>query len=251
MKCRLCDRPTAAGSGKLCADCSKALKRARARAAALRSSPASLPYQLAAATNSASSSLASMSVPMPGWRRHAAWAGTGLVAIGLVYLGQDELDRRTAPNAVVVEGAPTSWTEPSKDDAQAASMLLEPPSSPTSTIPAPAAIKTGARTGTTSTNANRESKSPSPPPALAIETAANMVKGGPTSEAEASQILARASASPLAQTTDTGQSFASALEKCGTERLLSRFICEQKVYLQYCEDKWEKDPRCTRRTGSN
>ena len=29
MKCRLCDRPTAAGSGKLCFDCTKALHRAR------------------------------------------------------------------------------------------------------------------------------------------------------------------------------------------------------------------------------
>ena len=36
MKCRLCDRPTTPGTGKLCLDCTKALHRARAGSAAAR-----------------------------------------------------------------------------------------------------------------------------------------------------------------------------------------------------------------------
>ena len=30
----------------------------------------------------------------------------------------------------------------------------------------------------------------------------------------------------------------------GTEKLI-----EQKTYLQYCEDKWDKDPKCMRKVG--
>ena len=36
MKCRLCDRPTTVGTGKLCFDCTKSLHRARARSAKVR-----------------------------------------------------------------------------------------------------------------------------------------------------------------------------------------------------------------------
>jgi hypothetical protein len=39
------------------------------------------------------------------------------------------------------------------------------------------------------------------------------------------------------------------MQKCGSETLLSKFICEQKTYMAYCEDKWDKDPRCMRKVG--
>lgn len=251
MKCRLCDGPTA-GTDKLCVDCAKALKRARARASALRNPPASLPDQVEATTASAPSSLAPLSVLASGWRRHVAWAAAGLVTIGIIYLAQREPGRPPA-DAVAVDRAPTSVSasEPAKVNAPAVSMPSEASSAPVPSTLTPVAVKTGATAGTTSKNANRESKSSSPPSTPAKESAAGKAKGGLPSEPEASQLLARASVSPSVPPADTGQSFASALAKCGNEGLLTRFICEQKLYLQYCEDKWDKDRRCMRSTGSN
>ncbi len=48
MKCRLCDRPTAAGTGKLCLDCTKALHARARRSAAMRKPPTSPPDQVEA-----------------------------------------------------------------------------------------------------------------------------------------------------------------------------------------------------------
>jgi len=70
-------------------------------------------------------------------------------------------------------------------------------------------------------------------------------------EPEASPLLAQGSVAAASSPSDGAQVLASALEKCGKETFLSRFVCEQKMYMQYCEDKWEKDPRCMRKTGNN
>jgi hypothetical protein len=64
-------------------------------------------------------------------------------------------------------------------------------------------------------------------------------------------LLARASVPPAAAATDGEQAFANGKAECGNEAFLSRFICEQKAYMQYCEGKWDKDPHCMRRSGSS
>jgi len=52
-----------------------------------------------------------------------------------------------------------------------------------------------------------------------------------------------------AQPVDGAQMLAAAMQKCGSEGLFSKFICEQKAFLQYCEEKWDKDPKCMRKGG--
>jgi len=256
MKCRLCDRPTA-GTGKLCVDCTTTLRRARARSAAQRPPPAAPSDQVeAVTTTSAPSSLRPMAVLAPGRRRHIAWAAIGLIAIGTAYLGQRESARPPASEPVAVDRAPTSLPDSSRVDtstvgAQAVSMPSDAPSAPVRSAQASSAAKPDARGATPATNGNRGSKSSPPRSTLANETPANTENGRPPPEPESAQLLARASASPSVLPADSGQSYGSMLEKCGNEGLLSRFICEQKMYIQYCEDKWDKDPRCMRRTGSN
>jgi hypothetical protein len=255
MKCRLCDRPTV-GTGKLCVDCTTTLRRARARSAAQRPPPAAPSDQVeAVTTTSAPSSLRPMAVLAPGRRRYIAWAAIGLMAIGTAYLGQRESARPAAREPVAVDRAPASLPESSRVDAstvgaQAVSTPSDAPLAPAPSAQASAAAKEDARGATPLTNGNRGSK-PSPPRStLANETPANTKNGRPP-EPESAQLLARASASPSVLPADSGQSYASMLEKCGNEGLLSRFICEQKMYIRYCEDKWDTDPRCMRRTGSN
>lgn len=250
MKCRLCDQPTP-GKVKLCRDCTNALMRARARSAAKRQPPTSLPDRVEAVAGTSAPPLPwAMSVVAPGRRRHVAWAAGALVALGILYLGQREMELQPIRDTVGVDRASTSWSKPSGVNAPEVAMPSDAPSAPVPSHLAVAAVKTGARGGTTSTNANRDSKSSSPPSTLSSETAAGKAKGEPPPEAEASQLLARASVSPSVSPTDSGQSYASAVEKCGNGGPLSRFICEQKVYMQYCEDKWEKDPRCMRTSGN-
>jgi hypothetical protein len=130
-------------------------------------------------------------------------------------------------------------------------MPSDAPLAPAPSAQASAAVRTGAQGGTPANKENRGSKSSPPPSTLANEKPAKKANGEPPSNPESAQLMARASAPPSVSPTDSGQSYASAIEKCGAEGLLSRFICEQKMYLQYCEDKWDKDPRCMRRTGGN
>jgi hypothetical protein len=90
-------------------------------------------------------------------------------------------------------------------------------------------------------SANQDAKA-SPPPASASEAVA-------PPEPEPPQQLARANIAPAPA--DSAQVLAGAMEKCGKEGLLSKFICEQKTYLAYCEDKWDKDPRCMRNAANS
>jgi len=64
-----------------------------------------------------------------------------------------------------------------------------------------------------------------------------------------SEDLSGAKVAVPAPPVDGAQVLASAMQKCGSESLLSKFICEQKTYMAYCEDKWDKDPRCMRKTA--
>jgi hypothetical protein len=272
MKCRLCDRPTTPGTGKLCLDCTKALHRARAGSAAVRKQPASPPVQPETmATMGPPPTVTPASVPGPRWRRHGTWAAAGLVAIGMVYFAQSGPEPRRALDAAVVDRAPASSTKRSQVDLSVVSTSVEAPSSTTQAVapeapassPAPqtkaelrvaktppsAGTKTTARTGTASTNANRDSSASSTAYARANDAATS--KSEAPAESETSQLLAQGSISQSSSPTDGAHAWASALEKCGKEAFLSRFVCEQKMYMQYCEDKWDKDPRCMRRTANN
>jgi hypothetical protein len=256
MKCRLCDRPTA-GTGKLCEDCTTSMRRARARSAVQRAPPAARSDQVeAVATTSERSLPRPMAALAPLRRRNIAWVAIGLIVIGTAYLGQRESARPPASERVAVDRAPASTPESSRVDAstvgaQAVSMPSDAPLAPAPSTPALAAVSRGAQGGTPATKENRGSKASPPPSTLANEKPARKANGEPPSDPESAQLMARSSASPSVSPADGGPSYASAIEKCGTEGLLSRFICEQKMYLQYCEDKWDKDPRCMRRTSSN
>ena len=271
MKCRLCDRPTTPGTGKLCLDCTKALHRARAGSAAVRKQPASPPVEPEAmATTSPPLTTTPASVLAPGWRRHRAWAAAGLVAIGIVYFSQPGPEPRRAVDAVVVDRAPASSTERSQIDSSVVSAPLEAPSSTAQAIaaetpatspqpqakaevnvaktpPSSAGTKTTSRTGTAT--ANKDARASSGAYAKANDAATD--KSTAPTEPDTSQLLAQGRISPTSSPTDGAQVLASAMEKCGKETFLSRFVCEQKMYMQYCEDKWDKDPRCMRKTGSN
>jgi len=270
MKCRLCDRPTTAGTGKLCLDCTKALHRARAGAPSIRKLPTSPPVQVEAmATMGHPMTVTPTSVLAPGWRRYRAWAAAGLVAIGIVYFAQSGREPRIR---AVVDPTPASSTQRSQVDATAVSTPLENPSSTAQadaaevlgTSPAPqtkaelngakqspstTVTKTTPRASTASTNAKRDSTTSSAAQALANDAAGSKSKA--PSELETSQRLAQTNVSPTVSPKDGAQALASGMEQCGKEGFLSRFVCEQKMYMQYCEDKWDKDPRCMRRTGSN
>lgn len=271
MKCRLCDRPTPVGNGKLCLDCTKALHRARASSAATRTLPASPPAPVdALAATAAPLALGPMSALAPLWRRRAVWTAVGLAAIGIAYVGQSHFDRWQAPEPIAVgDRAPRALAARPPAEVPAVSTPEEarlaaqvnaaevPGPSPAPQAKAeshaakapisPAVAKATPKTGTASTSPNRNSSASSSTYTPANDTQADKSKA--PSNPEASQLLARANVSPSTPSADGAQ--ASALEKCGKEAFLSRFICEQKMYMQYCEDKWDKDPRCMRRSGSN
>ena len=254
MQCRLCDRHTE-GAVKLCADCTKALMRARAASAALHKLPKSLANRVETTADTQAR------LPATAWRR-IAWAAAGLAAIGTFYVGMPEPDRRHASAALVASRSSTPLAEEPRGDAASIGTILEQPTSTSelkvaktsaSDVPAMASstVKSGTRANTTLTNANRDSRPSSAANTPANDRAMNKSKTPARSESESSQLLARAGDAPAASPPDVGQLPASAPEKCGNENPLARFICEQKAYLQYCEGRWGNDPRCLRRTGSN
>ena len=270
MKCRLCERPTTPGTGKLCLDCTKALHRARAGTPSVRKPPTSPTAQAEGmAITGRPLTVTPTSVLAPGWRRYPAWAAAGLVAIGIVYAAQSGPDPRRALDAVVVDAAPASSAERSQVDATAVSAPSETASSTAQAVaaeipgtaprtkaelngakaPSPPGAKTTPRAGTASTNANRDSSTSSTVYAVANDAATSKSKA--QSEPETSHRLAQAKVSQTGSPTDGAQALASGVEQCGKEGVLTRFICEQKMYMQYCEDKWDKDPRCMRKTANN
>ena len=268
MKCRLCGQPSV-GPDKLCGDCARALRRAREGSAALRKLPASPAGQAeATATPFSRAPITLTSVPPPGWRRRVAWGAIGLIAIGVVYLGQREPDRRRAPEAVVVDdGSPMpSATRPDVDSLPGSTPLellptTAPPRAPQATVAREAAqapaspattqtsapAKTGARGAKASTSLEPGSGSSSSLYALANGVAIGNSNAGTPSDAEATQRLARASVPQSAATADGAQVLSIALEKCGQEKFLANVICEQKARLQFCDGKWGQIPQCTSR----
>ena len=259
MKCRLCDRPTATGAGKLCPDCAKALQ--RARGATLRKLATLEPEgAVSAAAVDSPPAVALGIVAAPPSRRPAVWVAISLAAIAILYAGQRELVRHRSANPQLVESAPAASTERSADEAPAVASRVEEPSwttvgnpypvaangRPENDAPKPAASATAAKAGArgaSSRNASQDSKIASPAVAFG-DTPIAMPEQEPPPQP------AKVSIAPP-QPADGAQVLASAMERCGNESLLSKFVCEQKTYLAYCEDKWDNDPRCQRRTASS
>ena len=215
--------------------------------------------------------LGPMSIPALGWRRLGVLAAACLAAIGVVYFLQPESDRRWAPDSLIVDGVPSSLAGRSNVRAPGISVNREGPASTGQAHPAEipntasaaqarpelnaakmsapsAGGRTSQRPGTASAGASRDSNASS-----AAYTPANDAssRSNAPPELDGAQLASRANVSQSALAADGAQALASAMEKCGKEAFLSRFICEEKMYMQYCADKWEKDPRCMRRTASN
>jgi hypothetical protein len=260
MKCRLCDRPTAAGSSKLCADCAKALQ--RARGAALR--------KLEPATTLADGGFPAAPIALgiaPPERPPArsvkpmVWVGIGLAGIVAVTIAWHEPSAPGGPEAKVSSRTLPTLTERGNVEPSPVVTRVEEPSwtavrdttaagpdprqaSTTATTPKAPAPSGGAKPGAKAAKgAGQDSKSmPSPLPAE--------YGGAPNpSEAQSEAQLANGRVAAPVPPVDGAQALASAMQKCGGEGLFSKFICEQKAFLQYCEDKWDKDPKCMRKVG--
>ena len=265
MKCRLCDRPTATGSAKLCADCAKALQRARGAALARISAAATMAAEPAAAP-SITLAVTSSGTPPPRSVRPILWVGLGLAAVMAVYVAQRELSApgleapasartpaaltergNVEPSPVITRVEEPSWTTvgdtaklgagpagPERGQASAAAISPKTPG-------APGSAKTGAKVAK---GTSQDSKSMPVPVPLEYEGGAPK----PTETDSQAQLAGGRVAAP-AQPVDGAQMLAAAMQKCGSEGLFSKFICEQKAFLQYCEEKWDKDPKCMRKGG--
>ena len=261
MKCRLCDRPTAAGSGKLCADCAKALQRARGAALGRMSAVATMGAEHAPAPS------INLTVMSPGTAptrsaRSMLWVAMGLAAVLVVYVAQRELSGAQAPvslrtlpaltergnvepSPVVTRVVEPSWTtvgEPGKLGAgSAAPELGEAP--PAATSPKAPGAPVGGKTGLKVAKGSQDSKS------MPLQVPRDYDGGAPNHAETDSQAQSAGDSAAAAQPVDGAHMLATAMEKCGSEGLFSRFICEQKAFLHFCEDKWDKDPKCMRKGG--
>jgi hypothetical protein len=260
MKCRLCDRPTAAGSGKLCFDCTKALHRARGATQRKLASAQTKRVERAAAIDLPLTD-APPSAAAPSAKRRAGWVAIGVAAIAIAWFGQRELAGSTTPEPKIVDRLPSASAQPPASEPAPATPRIEEPSwtalgNAAEDANGPAGSKDqanaaklqmsaaagGARTGTKRATATNQDAKLSPSPASAGEAVA-------PPEPEPPQHLARANIAPAPA--DSAQALAGAMERCGKESLLTKFICEQKTYLAYCEDKWDKDPRCMRSAANS
>jgi len=266
MKCRLCDRPTAAGRGRLCADCAKALQRARGAALPRNPPAASIAAEVSAAPPI---TLTTPRTGMPPTRsaRPMFWVGMGLAAVLAVYVAQRELwaplggeppaSSRTLPALtqrgnveplpVITRVEEPSWTAVGEAPKPAAG-LAGPDATqaaPVTTSPKTPGAMASAKTGVKAAKgASQDSKSMPPPVPAESDGGASR-----PAETESQAQLAGGSAASPAPPVDGAQVLASAMQKCGNDGLFSRFLCEQKAFLQYCEDKWDKDPKCMRKGG--
>jgi hypothetical protein len=192
------------------------------------------------------------------------WIGIGLSAVVAVYVAQRELaanrgaeppasarslpaltERGTVePSPVITRVEEPSWTTVGDMPAAAGKPAAgsDPAQAPSGTSsPKLAGAKTGAKVAK---GASQDSKSMSLPlPAEYDGSAAKPAEPDSQPQLAGSRV---ASPSPAV---DGGQLLASAMQKCGNEGLFSKFICEEKAFLQYCEDKWDKDPKCMRKGG--
>ena len=262
MKCRLCDRPTAAGTGKLCRDCAKALHRARGAALGKLAPGADVSAQTTRATP-ITLTVTPPEAAAPRSNRALLWVATaGLLAIALVYFVQQELAGSSGPEAPGAGRSPTALTERvSVEPSPVASRVEEPswttvgdaakapangdPAASPAAGTAKAAVSAGGKTAARQPKGGTQ-EAKSMPSQLPAEYDAAAAK---PADADAQQQLAGAKVAVPAPPVDGAQVLASAMQKCGSESLLSKFICEQKTYMAYCEDKWDKDPRCMRKTA--
>lgn len=259
MKCRLCDRPTTPGTGKLCFDCTKSLHRARARSATVRRASAPPVHGAGMAAAGGALAIGPTSIAVPGWRRLGTWAAACLAAIGIVYgfLQLESVRRWTLyePDVDVQVVSPNRKAPASRVQAHPAETPnTSPAAQPRAELNAAngSAHSAGGRTGLRSQGASAGATR-DPNTSSGAYPPANSASGrlSAHAEPEGTQQVPRANLAQAALAADGAQTLASMSEQCGKEAFLSRFICEQKMHMQYCADKWEKDPRCMRRTGSN
>lgn len=253
-KCRLCGQPPTGREG-LCADCSRALLRAREGSAALRGALPIDPRKSRAIDRIVlTSPTVSEALRVPDRGRLVLWAVIGVVAIALVLVGTAGLSPpRTADPKVsvrVVRPPVPPLIEPGSENPAMEDEAFTAPGHPKGALETESPMsKEAARAQTT--RAARSASSP----AGARSSGGNAKSGDESSGANGSTVtaadteppmqLARSSAAPSPVNGDDGQGLASALEKCSEEKFLAGVICEQKARLRFCEGKWGKVPQCT------
>ena len=274
MKCRLCDRPTTPGTGKLCLDCTKALHRARASSPAVRKLSMSPPVQAEAMATDGSSvdprpdvgpgtrlaavqrlggrrprcdrnrlfhsvRSGSSARTRRGRRRSCAGVGGGTIPRSMPRRFRrlwKHLRRRRKRIGTEFPGAtPAPQTKAELNVAK--------------TSPSPAGARTPPRAGTRSTNANRDPSSSSAAHAFASDTATS--KSNAPSQPETPQQLAHASVAPSASPPDGAQTFASAMEKCGKEAFLSSSSASRRCTCSTAKTSGTRIPAACGRQPSN
>jgi hypothetical protein len=240
-KCRLCGQPPAGPAG-LCADCSRALARAREGSAAVRKgagTPARRPRVVERII------LTSPVDPEPARspkKAHAAlWATIGVGAVVAVLVASanlapshpveirlSERPARVVPQPLLEPGTQNEAPEVEAPPPQKA---IEPPPTPKESAKA----------------ARVQRSAPAPRPVEAKPSDAGRADAMVSPQVEPPVQQARANIAPTPAVVDDGQSLATMLEKCNEEKFLAGVICEQKVRLRYCEGKWGQVPQCTKK----
>ena len=253
-KCRLCGQPPTGEEG-LCADCSRALTRAREGSAALRNAPASNARKSRAIDRIVlTSPVVSEALRVPERGRLVLWAVIAVVAIALVLVATAGLSPpRTGESKVSVRAARLPVLppiEPGSEDGATEDETLAAPGQWKGALGAEPPMPKE-QTRARATRAARSSSSPSG----ARSSTGNAKSGNDNSGAngfaatgsdtEPPVQQARSSAALTSWSGDDGQGLASALEKCSEEKFLAGVICEQKARLRYCEGKWGQVPQCT------
>ena len=253
-KCRLCGKAPTALEG-LCADCCRALTRARQGSAALRSAPAAGARKPKAVDRIV---LTSPVEPEPEQRsgrgRVVVWAAiAGVVGmLALVLAAGLSPPRIVEPKVAerVTRVVPPLIEPANEDEATEAERDAIPPAPKKAGLDAdaPSLSKDSTRTLSTrmvrnATNASTAARTSSSDKSGADAARANGYIDPPVAEPPVQQ--ARASVAPSVANVDDAQVLTSALEKCTGEKFLAGVICEQKARLRYCEGKWGQVPQCT------
>jgi hypothetical protein len=183
------------------------------------------------------------------------WIGIGVAAILAVYVAQRELSAPFGLEAPASGRTPSTLTERGNVEPSPVVTRVEEPSwttvepqldalqAPAAAMGAPKRLAHGAPRAAPrwrKVRARIRIDAPVPP----AEYDARRSRGNGVAGAAGG-----GKAAAPAQPVDGAQMLASAMQKCGSEGLFSKFICEQKAFLQYCEDKWDKDPKCMRKVG--
>jgi hypothetical protein len=240
-KCRLCGQPQAGLEG-LCADCSRALTRARQGSAALKGAPAASARKARAIDRIVlTSPVESEDARSPARGRAVLWAAIGVVAVVLVLAAtaglspprpvEPRVSQRT-PRIVPPLIEPAAEDEPTEAEAvptptqRKAAVGAESPSLPSDSKRAPVTRSArGSASASSGMRAATDAKSGGDD-ARANGTTA------PAPDPEPPVQQARASMAPSNASGDDAQALARALEKCSEEKFLAGVICEQKVRLR-------------------